>query len=96
MLSDSEDEKPFILEEPAITSTFSAAIKQRGQESGRAKSPMSQRAAPKARLLSFQTPARHTLSKGAASLPGTIAKILAHTQLSRPLQSLKTPAQRVH
>lgn len=31
MLSDSEDEKPFILEEPAITSTFSAAIKQQGQ-----------------------------------------------------------------
>lgn len=28
MLSDSEDEKPFILEEPAITSTFSAAVKQ--------------------------------------------------------------------
>lgn len=25
LLSDSEDEKPFILEEPAITSTFSAA-----------------------------------------------------------------------
>lgn len=33
MLSDSEDEKPFILEEPAITSTFSAAIKQQGQQS---------------------------------------------------------------
>lgn len=30
MLSDSEDEKPFILEEPATTSTFSAAIKQQG------------------------------------------------------------------
>lgn len=30
MLSDSEDEKPFILEEPAITSTFSATIKQQG------------------------------------------------------------------
>lgn len=30
MLSDSEDEKPFIFEEPAITSTFSAAIKQYG------------------------------------------------------------------
>lgn len=30
MLSDSEDEKPFILEEPAITSTFSAVIKQQG------------------------------------------------------------------
>lgn len=31
MLSDSEDEKPFIFEEPAITSTFSAVIKQQGR-----------------------------------------------------------------
>lgn len=58
---------------------------------------MSQRAAPRDWLLAFQTLARPTLPKGAASLPPlTPAEILAYTQLSRPLQSLKIPPHRVH
>lgn len=34
MLSDSEEENPFILEEPAITSTFSAARRQQHKMNG--------------------------------------------------------------
>lgn len=61
MLSDSEDEKPFILEEPAITSTFSAVIRQQG---------LSQAGPPRRRLpLAMGTPQQPARRASRESVP---------------------------